>query len=65
MINDKQIRQLENVVPRRSICVFALLLRPPKNICEQNVEKTSSKIERELCTIEMQCHESLYCKINT
>ena len=36
-----------------------------KKICEQIIEKTSSKIERELCTIEIHCRESLYCKINT
>ena len=51
---------------RGGVFVYLLsYLDQQKKICEQNVEKTSPKIERELCTIEMQCHESLYCKINT
>ena len=66
MVIKKQIRQQENVVPRRSnVCVFSLPLTPPKEMfASQNVEKTSTKTESELCTIEILCHESPHCKIH-
>ena len=47
------------------VCVFSLPLAPPKEMfASQNVEKTSTKTESELCTIEILCHESPHCKIH-
>ena len=47
------------------VCVFSLPLTPPKEMfASQNVEKTSTKTESELCTIEILCHESPHCKIH-